>query len=453
MSKRIWDKGEAVDELMHELTVGNDPELDRNLVCADAMGSAAHARMLESVGLLSAADCSALLTQLQQIYTLGQRGEFEIPRSLEDVHSAIESRLIETCNEAGRRIHTARSRNDQVLLAMRLFLRSKTLTDIETLITLSDTIAARFDELAAVPMPGYTHMQPAMPSSFGMWLHSWYEGLLELITEGNHVLDSLDSNPLGSGAGFGSSLRIDRTLVATLLGFSRVQRSFIDVNNSRGRYELRYVTWACEVGALLEKFACDVTLFATHEFGLLSLPAELTTGSSIMPQKRNPDLAELLRARCSRIRGPLFELQSVTAKLPSSYHRDLQYTKEPLFRAATELTSSLKMAGLLFARFTVNKQRTEQSMHDELYATYDACREVERGVPFRDAYRTTAERVKAKSLSVTDLTRDFELPQSETISGMNIARSELSKLRKAFGDRKAHILKQESAVFDFPKPK
>ncbi len=448
MGKRIWDKGEVVDQLMHELTVGNDPELDRNLVSADAFGSAAHARMLRKVGLLTSDDCRVLLKELSEIAALGSKGLFPIPRELEDVHSAIESRLIEKCGEAGRRIHTARSRNDQVLLATRLFIRRKVLSDLEVCFSLADTIATRFSELCDVQMPGYTHMQPAMPSSFGMWLHSWYEGLLELMRCGISLLKELDSNPLGSGAGFGSSLRIDRAYVAELLGFARVQRSFIDVNNSRGRYETRYCSWACELASLFEKFASDVMLYTTREFGFIELPNELTTGSSIMPQKRNPDVVELLRARASKVRGAQWELQSLTAKLPSSYNRDLQYTKAPFFRASEELTSILQMAGLIFARFSVRRERVSDCLHEELYATYDACREVTKGQPFRDAYRATAERVKSGKLDISELKKDFELPQQETKDGMKDAQKECGLLKSEFMRGLELVNQAEAKVFD-----
>ena len=447
MAKKIWDKGEAVDQLMHELTVGNDPVLDLHLVCSDAVGSAAHARMLHKVGLLSESDCKSLLSALGQIFEEGAKRGFSIPQELEDVHSAIEARLIERCGEAGRRVHTARSRNDQVLLAVRLFLRRQVLADLNSLLALSDTIAQRFDELADVPLPGYTHMQPAMPSSLGLWLHAWYEGILELCQDGLRLLDVIDSNPLGSGAGFGSSLKIDRAYVAKLLGFARVQRSVIDVNNSRGRYEERYLRWALDISALFEKLACDVMFFCTKEAGFFSLPHELTTGSSIMPQKRNPDVVELLRARPSKVRGALAELQSLTAKLPSSYNRDFQYSKEPLFRGAGELKCIVQMAGLVLARFSVNRERLESSMHDELYATYDACREVQKGQPFRDSYRATAEKVKTGTMEVSSLKKDFALPQEESKIAMKSALRDISVLKSKTSEILENIERIERSVF------
>ena len=418
MAKRLWDKGEGVNQLMQALTVGDDPIVDLALVTHDARGSAAHARMLAKMGYLSTEDLRILLAELKAIEA---DEKFEIPFDLEDVHTTIENRLVERCGEAGRRIHTARSRNDQVLLALRLYMRSELSASIKKLFTIMDAINLRFRATAELPLPGYTHMQPAMPASVGMWWHALYEALLEEVRAGAQTLDLLDSHPLGSGAGFGSSLKLDRRYCGELLGFTRVQRSFIDVNNSRGRFELRCVGWMTNVASVFEKFACDIMLFQMKEFGLVSLPTELTTGSSIMPQKRNPDLVELLRGRASKLRGAHAELASLTAKLPSSYHRDFQFSKAPLVRATQDFQAVLSSAELLIESLTFNEQALADCMHAELYATYDANREVLTGKPFRDAYRAVAERIKRGDIDVARGKIEFEIPQSETRSGMELA--------------------------------
>jgi argininosuccinate lyase len=431
MAERLWEKGESIDGLMHRLTVGSDPLLDRRLVCADCLGSAAHARMLTKVGLLSTQDLEQLLVGLREIYALGKSNSFEIPFELEDVHTAIENRLIESVGEAGRRIHTSRSRNDQIVLAMRLYLRDTVVQLLCGVAGLLERSQQRFTELERIPMPGYTHMQPAMPSSFGMWIHALFEALYENMRDGLVLLEALDSQPLGSAAGFGTSLPSDRAYIAEQLRMGRVQRSFIDVNNSRGRYEYRVLRWCADIAQTLEKFACDCMLYNTREVALLSLPVRLTTGSSIMPQKRNPDVVELLRGRAARVRSTAHELEMVTQKLPSSYHRDLQYTKEPLCRGVDETTAMIQMAGLIIESFLVDETRSKELMHAELYATYEAYRQVQAGKPFRDAYRETAKLVKENALDVPSLMSDLEPALAATAKGMAEAVAEFLEAKNA----------------------
>lgn len=444
---RLWDKGEPINELMHRLTVGDDPILDKNLVCSDALGSAAHARMLQSVGLLDEATTAKLLKGLKGIYEQGLKGEFAIPSALEDVHTAIEARLTEQSGEAGQRIHTGRSRNDQVLLAVRLFLRSTVVEQLDTIVGFATELSSRWEEWKDVSMPGYTHLQPAMPASVGMWIHAFYEGTLEIIRDGLHLLEVLNANPLGSAAGFGVSLPQDRAYVAKLLGFDRVQRSYIDANNSRGRYEQRYLRWIIDLGALLEKFACDVMLFSMEEFRFFSLPVELTTGSSIMPQKRNPDLVELLRGRSAKLRGVEQELAWTTGKLPSSYHRDFQYTKEPVIRGKKEANDILTMALLTLRGLTINKDRLEKALYPELYATYDAYLEVTSGLPFREAYKKTAGRVKDGLLDIPKLRKEFDVIQMRMKGYMREARDEAVELGKSVGQWKGRLEKLPGELF------
>lgn len=448
MAQRLWDKGgEAVDSLMQELTVGDDPVVDRELVCFDCMGSAAHARMLSSVGLLSKDDLGKLISVLKEVYFEGQSKSFEIPNELEDVHTALETRLVERCGEAGRRIHAARSRNDQALLTMRLYERDSVVYFLNELVEIFEILRLRYDELKDVPMPGYTHLQPAMPSSVGLWLHCWIENILDLTLSGLQLLERLDSNPLGSGAGFGSSLKIDRTLVAKLLSFSKVQRSYIDVNNSRIRDAHLFLRFTSEIAGMFEKLACEFMMYLSKEFSFFNLPAQLCTGSSIMPQKQNPDIVELLRGRAARVRASEQELILLGCKLPVSYHRDFQYSKAPVIRARQELGAMCLMAKLILSRFSVNHEKLASVMYDELYATYDACREVEQGKPFRDAYRATAAKVKEGKLNRRELEQDFQNIKQDTDAGAKAAFLDSEKLFQQVNQWKGRLDNMAKNIF------
>ncbi|MFO0838969.1 MAG: argininosuccinate lyase [Phycisphaerae bacterium] len=390
-ARRLWDKGGALDALIHRFTVGDDPIWDLQLVEADCLGSAAHARTLARAGLLTDHETRLLLDGLAEILALHRAGQFQIPPELEDVHTAIEAHLTRRCGVAGEKIHTGRSRNDQVATAMRLALRERTIALLKQLDEFALTTLTRIQRDGDAVMTGYTHLQPAMPSSLGQWLHAWVEAALELSRTGAHVFDLLDCCPLGTGAGFGVPLPLDRRHTAELLGFSRVQRSPIDVQNSRGRMELQFTRFAADIGAMIEKLAWDAQLFASREFGFYALPPELTTGSSIMPQKRNPDVLELLRAGGARLRARVAEIEWVCGKLPSSYHRDLQLTKAPALRAARESEQLLDVATLVIERFTIDRERMKSAMPPELYATHATLQRVRAGEPFRQAYRAVAE--------------------------------------------------------------
>lgn len=390
---RLWDKGGDLNATIHAFTVGDDPHWDAYLVEWDCIGSAAHARTLLRAGLLTAAECEQLVLGLREISELAHDGAFPISMELEDCHTAIESYLTKTCGDAGKKIHTGRSRNDQVATAMRLFMRDRALRWTDQLTTFIETLLARIERDGATPMPGYTHLQRAMPSSVGLWLHAWAEAALEQQRAAVDLLNRLDCCPLGTGAGFGVPLPLDREYTATILGFSRVQRNPIDVQNGRGRFETYFVRVAADIGALLEKMASDLVLFATTEFGFVQLPDSMTTGSSIMPQKRNPDVLELMRAAGGRIRSRLHELECIAAKLPSSYHRDLQLTKAPAIRAALEAGQLLDIASAVIVGLRFDEKRLRAAMSPELFATAAALELVRQGVPFRDAYRRAADDV------------------------------------------------------------
>lgn len=418
MSKRLWDKGQkngsgdqrgALNQRVLEFTVGSDYLDDLNLLSWDAIASAAQARMLEAVNILSPEECTALLGELHAIYQESLDGRFSIPLELEDCHTAIEVRLVERCQDAGKRIHTGRSRNDQVLTAMRLYLRSAVLDMLEKTASLTQALLQRALQDWQVQMPGYTHMQAAMPSSIGLWLHSFAESFQEEISEGLNLLQLINTNPLGAAAGFGVPLPLDRELTANLLKFSRVQWNPIQTQNSRGRYELKVICWMRDIAALVEKLAWDLQLYNTAEFGFVTFPLELTTGSSIMPQKRNPDCVELLRAKASRIRGRAAELEWIVGKLPSNYHRDFQYTKAPVFFVNQELQAMLPVCQLIIEEMVINTSKLELAMGAEVFATYDAFIRVREGVPFRDAYRATAQNLEQGNLDIPRLRQEFDV--------------------------------------------
>lgn len=393
--RRLWDKGDALDEQVQRFTVGDDPLWDRHLVRWDCLGSAAHARTLARAGLLTESEADALVAALREITRETAAGQFTIPPALEDAHTAIEAALAERCGAAGAKIHAGRSRNDQVATAMRLLMRSGLLDVLDALSEFAATAVDRLRQVGHVPLPGYTHLQPAMPSSVGQWLHAMLEAAVELHGVGLELLDRLDSCPLGTGAGYGVPLPLDRELTARLLGFSRVQRSPIDVQNSRGRYETWCVRFGADVGCILERLGADVILFSTHEFGLVRLPPAIATGSSIMPQKRNPDVFELLRAHAARTRARVVELEGLTSRLSSGYHRDLQLTKEPTIRTLIEVPDALTVAARALGRIEFDESRCAAAIGAEMFAAHAALARAQAGEPFRAAYRAVAAELAA----------------------------------------------------------
>ncbi|MCB1598628.1 MAG: argininosuccinate lyase, partial [Xanthomonadales bacterium] len=323
-STPLWAKGLPLDAAVHRFTVGEDPQLDLALLPFDVQGSAAHARMLGEAGLLSSADASALVAALAELKPVTERRELMISDDQEDGHTALEHALIERVGEAGKRIHLGRSRNDQVLLALRLLLRSRLLGLVAQVHALANALLDFARSHEAVPVPGYTHLRRAMPSSIGQWAIGYVEGLVEEMQAADGLWRRLDRCPLGAAAGFGVPLPLRRERVAELLGFARVQRSPVDVMNSRGRHEQALLDWLVSVAGTLEKLCWDLLLYSTEEFGFVRLPDAFTTGSSIMPQKRNPDVLELARGRCRELRGIAEWHRQIVTGVPGSYHRDFQ---------------------------------------------------------------------------------------------------------------------------------
>jgi argininosuccinate lyase len=390
----LWAKDLPLDVAIHRFTVGEDPDTDLTLLPWDALGSAAHAKMLAATGLLEPSDATALIRGLKRIANLARQNAFPIPPHMEDGHTAIEADLTRSLGAVGQRIHLGRSRNDQVILAFRLYLRDGLL---RLGLRVSD-LAAAFLAFARMhqttPLPGYTHLRRAMPSTFGMWAAAFAEGLLEELEALQAVYRRLDRCPLGSAAGFGVPLPIDRELTAQLLGFSKVQRSPIDVQNSRGRHETALLQWAASTGGVLEKFLWDVSFYSTEEFGFLKLPDAFTTGSSIMPQKKNPDVVELARGRCRELRGTAGLVDQIGSGLPSSYHRDLQLLKRPVIAGLRQADELFGVLVRLIPALKVEAEASTAASTDELYAAHQAYVYVQEGLPFREAYRKVAQQLQ-----------------------------------------------------------
>jgi argininosuccinate lyase len=394
---QLWSKGAELNALVHRFTVDQDYLLDARLFRFDCLASAAHARMLGHVDLLSEAQVRALCDALHGLYI----SPLSISPEQEDCHTAIEQALTAALGDAGKRIHVARSRNDQVLTALRLLLRHESHAISEKLAACTAALlrfATRF-ELSL--MPGYTHLQRAMPSSFGLWAQGFAEGLLEELDASAGLLIRLDRCPLGAAAGFGVPLAIDREYSAALLAFSAVQRAPTDCMNSRGRHEQALLDWLCSIAHTLEKLAWDLVLYSSQEFDLIRLPDAFTTGSSIMPNKRNPDVAELLRAHCRAIAGYGDSHRRVMSGLPSSYHRDFQLGKAPLLAAIASMHEMLSVLLELIPQITPQLENAKARCDDALYATHAAYAKVAGGMSFRDAYQATAAELQSGAMDAT----------------------------------------------------
>jgi len=416
---QLWAKDLPLHQAIHRFTVGADPIDDLNLLPWDAVASAAHARTLAWHGHLPLAEASLLVQALKGLHQEAVAGRIEILPEQEDGHTALEAALVARTGESGKRIHMGRSRNDQVILALRLYTRD-TLAGIGLQVA---AIAAAFLSLAQryrdVAMPGYTHMRRGMPSSWGLWGAAFAEGLLEELEALQGLLDRLDRCPAGAAAGFGAPLPYDRAYMASLLGFSRVQRSPIDVMNSRGRHEGAVADWLASVAGVLEKAFWDLALFTMEELRFVSLPDAFTTGSSIMPQKRNPDVVELSRGTCRKLRGQAALVHEIAGGLPSSYHRDIQLLKGAFLVTLKTASGMFAVLPALLEGLTVDAAKCAEACSDELWAAHEATALAMQGMPFRDAYKVVGKQVMAGSFQAdrakfgVSSAPDLEAPASE----------------------------------------
>ncbi|MDT8415980.1 MAG: argininosuccinate lyase [Flavobacteriaceae bacterium] len=391
---KLWDKGFSTDKKIDWFTVGNDRELDLVLAKYDVIGSVAHARMLRSIGVLSEKELSDLLAEFDNIQQSITAGTFTIEDSFEDVHSKIEFLLTKALGDTGKKIHTARSRNDQVLVDMHLYLKDE-LDEIKTLIQqLFSLLISKADQYKEVLLPGYTHFQVAMPSSFGMWFSAYAESLVDDVYVLNAAYAVANQNPLGSAAGYGSSFPINRTQTTEILGFDTMKFNAVAAQMSRGKVERISAVAISSVAATLSKLAMDVCLYMSQNFGFVSFPDTLTTGSSIMPHKKNPDVFELIRGKCNKIQALPFELTLLTNNLPSGYHRDLQLLKEGLIPAVQTLKACLDLATFSLEQIRVNPDILSNPMYDYLFSVEEVNKLVQEGMPFRDAYKAVGASIE-----------------------------------------------------------
>lgn len=394
---KLWQKDYNLDELIESFTVGRDYLLDMELLPADAVASLAHATMLATVGLMSDEDLKSLARGFRSVLDEYESGVYRIDRSDEDGHTALENRLVALCGEAGKKIHTGRSRNDQVITALRLYARAFLPQAVLAGVKAVDALLKLAREQEMTPMPGRTHMQIAMPSSVGLWAAAYAEELSDALGVLLNLDTVLDQSPLGSAASYGVPLPLDRELTAQLMGFSRLQNNVLYVNNSRGKIE-SYLLDACDqIGITLSRLAQDLILFSMPEFGYFSLPKELCSGSSIMPQKKNPDGLELMRAKSATLSSYAMQVKEVLRSLPSGYNRDFQETKEPFLRGARLTIQMLEVTALSISRLEVHPEALKRGFIPEIYATDVALEMAAAGKSFRDAYREVgAELEKVK---------------------------------------------------------
>jgi argininosuccinate lyase len=404
---KLWQKN--IDSLkeVEKFTVGRDREFDLQLAPFDVLGSIAHVKMLAEVKLLSKEEATQLMAELKNIYHSIQSSKFKIENNIEDIHSQVEFLLTEKLGDAGKKIHSARSRNDQVLLDIKLFLRDeieKLVTSLEPFFDLLQTQSEKYKDHS---LPGYTHLQLAMPSSFGLWFGAYAESLVDDMITLKAAFDVVNKNPLGSAAGYGSSFPINRSLTTKLLGFDDLNYNVVYAQMGRGKTERIVAMALANVADTLSKLSMDACLYLNQNFDFISFPTELTTGSSIMPHKKNPDVFELIRSHCNRIKSLPNEIMLMTTNLPSGYHRDLQLLKEHLFPAFLTIRDCVEMAGLMLSSVEIKKNILADDKYKYLFTVEEVNKLVMEGTPFRDAYKIVGQKVEGGS---------FVPPSSEGIA-------------------------------------
>ncbi len=391
---KLWDKGFDTEKKIDQFTVGDDRQLDLVLAPYDVRASAAHAKMLGTIGLLTEEEVAALLQELDEIGKSIQKGEFTIGEDFEDVHSRIEYLLIGKLGDTGKKIHTARSRNDQVLVAMQLYLKEE-LSGIKSQVNdFFGLLIGLAEKHKGTLLPGYTHMQIAMPSSFGLWFSAYAESLVDDLYFINAAYQIADQNPMGSAAGYGSSFPINRQFTTAEMGFSTLKYNVIAAQMGRGKAEKATAYGLASVAATLSRLAMDICLYMGQNFNFISFPDSLTTGSSIMPHKKNPDVFELIRARCNKIQSIPGQISLVINNLPSGYHRDLQVVKEIIIPAIQDLKACLEMMQYSLREVTVNKNILEDPKYDYIFSVDTLNVLVQEGMPFRDAYKKMGQEIE-----------------------------------------------------------
>jgi len=391
---KLWDKGYTVDEKIDEFTVGNDRVLDLSLAPYDIMGTMAHITMLESVGLLSKDDLDALLPELKAIYAQAEAGDFQIEDGIEDVHSQVELMLTRKLGDIGKKVHTGRSRNDQVLVDLKLHARAEIEKTVRKVESLFHTLQEASEKYKDVLIPGYTHLQVAMPSSFGLWFGAYAESLIDDLSMMKAAWEVVNQNPLGSAAGYGSSAPLNRTLTTKLLGFDDLDYNSVYAQMTRGKMERAVAFAYSSVAETVGRLAMDGCMFSSQNFGFIHLPDALTTGSSIMPHKKNPDVFELVRAHCNKIQGVPVTIRMICGNLPSGYFRDMQILKEAFFPIFKEMNDCLDIVEYAVKGMDVMTDMMSDPKYKLAFSVEEVNHLVETGVPFRDAYRQVADSIR-----------------------------------------------------------
>ena len=384
---KLWEKSTQIDKEIERFTIGRDREMDLYLAPYDVLGSMAHIIMLESIGLLTSDELKVLLKELKKIYEVAVKGDFVIEEGIEDVHSQVELMLTRSLGDIGKKIHSGRSRNDQVLVDLKLFTRTQLQEIADLTKQLFDTLIEQSEHYKNVLMPGYTHLQIAMPSSFGLWLGAYAESLVDDMTMLHAAYRIVNRNPLGSAAGYGSSFPLNRTMTTKLLGFDSMDYNVVYAQMGRGKME-RNVSFAlASIAGTIAKLAFDACMFNSQNFGFVKLPDECTTGSSIMPHKKNPDVFELTRAKCNKLQALPQQIMLISNNLPSGYFRDYQILKEVFLPAFEELKDCLKMTTYIISRLTVNTHILDDPRYQPIFTVERVNELVLQGVPFRDVPR------------------------------------------------------------------
>lgn len=395
MAQKLWEKNVQVDQEVDTFTVGKDREMDLYLAKYDVLGSMAHITMLESIGLLTKEEQAVLLAELRNIYAVADSGRFVIEEGVEDVHSQVELMLTRRLGDIGKKIHSGRSRNDQVLLDLKLFTRAQIQEIVELVSGLFEVLISQSNRYKEVLLPGYTHLQIAMPSSFGLWFGAYAESLADDLQLMQAAYKVCNRNPLGSAAGYGSSFPLKRQMTTDLLGFDSLNYNVVYAQMGRGKMERTVAFALAGIAGTLSKLAFDACMFNSQNFGFIKLPDQFTTGSSIMPHKKNPDVFELTRAKCNKLQGLPQQITLISNNLPSGYFRDLQIIKEVFLPSFDELKDCLRMVTHMMREVKVNEHILEDDKYALLFSVEEVNRLVLEGVPFRDAYKQVGLNIEA----------------------------------------------------------
>ena len=435
MSNKLWEKNFEVNKEIERFTVGRDREMDMYLAKYDVLGSMAHITMLESIGLLEKDELEKLLAELRHIYQLCENGEFTIEKDVEDVHSEVELMLTRKLGNIGKKIHSGRSRNDQVLVDLKLFTRHELMEVVDNVKVLFDELIQKSNQYKDVLMPGYTHLQIAMPSSFGLWFGAYAESLADDMLYLQAAWRMTNRNPLGSAAGYGSSFPLNRQMTTDLLGFDSMDYNVVYAQMGRGKMERNVAFAMATVAGTLAKMAFDACLFNCQNFQFVKLPKECTTGSSIMPHKKNPDVFELIRAKSNKLQSLPQQIMMIMNNLPVGYFRDLQIIKEAFLPAFDELNDCLRMAAYIINKMEVNDHILDNPMYDPMFSVEEVNRLAAAGMPFRDAYKKVG----------------LEIEAGEFIANKNIHHTHEGSIGNLCNDKIQALMEQTLGEFSFDK--